>query len=325
VPTTSTMASCPPPRGSAPAPASGGGAALDLGQTLEGPERARRDPVGEFGIGDQLHMLACVRTTMSSWVVTPPGCTRSAAQRLFEFESHPPSGTRRMSSSTEEKSARRRRAHRAPCRRRCRRSSGTTRWCVSSLMRGCGPRHTRPEAVVDPDHAEARGTRGEHGEQGGHPFQGGAVADAGRHGDDRSGVMPPTRLARAPPCRPRPRRRRRRRVRRPRRAAGGRRLRRSPPAARAVAERVQYGSHSSHRQSRCRPSRSAPGGSLGAGRQATVAQTGDLAPCTREPSLGRRLHAASVCAASAREQHRSPGSLRSSTRCGHCSSVFPGP
>ena len=54
-----------------------------------------------------------------------------------------------------------------------------------------------PNPLVDAHHRDARRAGRQHGQQGGHAAQAGAVADAGGDRDDRGGVMPPTRLASA--------------------------------------------------------------------------------------------------------------------------------
>jgi hypothetical protein len=54
------------------------------------------------------------------------------------------------------------------------------------------PRHCTggAEAVVDPDDDDPGRAGGVHGEEGRHPLQGGAVADAGRHGDHGRRAQP---------------------------------------------------------------------------------------------------------------------------------------
>ena len=94
---------------------------------------------------------------------------------------------------------RRRRGRPAPCRRRCRRSSGTRRSvtagpaCPVLRCRGAAGAHLeqpqdgarRPVAVVDADHGDAGRARGQHRQQRGDALQRGAVAHRGRHRHDR--------------------------------------------------------------------------------------------------------------------------------------------
>src|SRR5205085_4590486 len=62
-----------------------------------------------------------------------------------------------------------------------------TSWCAGPFQGGedAGGGAGGAVAVVDAQHRHTRGATGQHGQQGGHALQGGAVAGAGRHGDDR--------------------------------------------------------------------------------------------------------------------------------------------